>query len=380
MHILRSPREIAQMRKAGLVVWQAHQIAAALVRPGVTTGEIDAAVERFFDDRGAIPAVQGRARQGPLSGGHLHLGQRRSGARHPRHRACWPKGTSSASTPAASSTAGAATRPSRIPVGKIEPEVQRLLDVTSGVLELAIELMGKQAPLERGGRARWRPTSATPAFRWSRASSGHGIGREMHEDPQVPNFVSAQLRAQRRFPPGAGPGDRGRADGQHGDEAGQDACRTTGRRSPQDGQPSAHFEHTIAITDDGPWVLTGPAGAPAKAAASMRLPAGDGSVRAAKRCGGFRADSAAIWQSSILVRGLERIGRQAVYIQALCDHRPKSSSCMRRHESPRQRQANLRKLQDRPPPRRGVRRLQQSAPQAAAGLEPGSRQSGWRRC
>ena len=59
MHILRSTREIAQMRKAGLLVWRAHQIAAALVRPGVTTREIDAAVETFFHEQGAIPLFKG---------------------------------------------------------------------------------------------------------------------------------------------------------------------------------------------------------------------------------------------------------------------------------------------------------------------------------
>ena len=45
---LRSPREIALMRRAGLVVWGAHEVAAAMVRPGVSTGEIDAAVESYF--------------------------------------------------------------------------------------------------------------------------------------------------------------------------------------------------------------------------------------------------------------------------------------------------------------------------------------------
>ena len=54
---------------------------------------------------------------------------------------------------------------------------------------------------------------------------GHGIGREMHEDPQVPNFVSAQLRRNGDFRPGAGAGDRGRADGQHGDQARQRHAR-----------------------------------------------------------------------------------------------------------------------------------------------------------
>ena len=52
---LRSAREISAMRRAGLLVWGAHQLAKSLVRPGITTGEIDAAVEEFFLEREAVP-------------------------------------------------------------------------------------------------------------------------------------------------------------------------------------------------------------------------------------------------------------------------------------------------------------------------------------
>ncbi len=84
------------------------------------------------------------------------------------------------------------------PVGQIEPEVQRLLDVTSGVLELAIELIGKkqrwsEVAAEMGKFVRDAGFSVVESF------VGHGIGREMHEDPQVPNFVSAQLRRNGDF-------------------------------------------------------------------------------------------------------------------------------------------------------------------------------------
>ena len=76
------------------------------------------------------------------------------------------------------------------PVGKIDPEVQRLLDVTSGVLDLAIELMGKRS---RWSEVAGRNGDLRPRRRvfGGRGFVGHGIGREMHEDPQVPNFVSA---------------------------------------------------------------------------------------------------------------------------------------------------------------------------------------------
>ncbi len=83
-------------------------------------------------------------------------------------------------------------------MGKVEPEVARLLDVTSGVLALAIGLMGK--------RSRWSEVAAEmgtyvrdAGFSVVESFVGHGIGREMHEDPQVPNFVSAQLRRSGDF-------------------------------------------------------------------------------------------------------------------------------------------------------------------------------------
>ena len=56
---LRSAREIAAMRRAGLLVWAAHQLVKSLVRPGITTGEIDAAVEEFFVEQGAVPLFKG---------------------------------------------------------------------------------------------------------------------------------------------------------------------------------------------------------------------------------------------------------------------------------------------------------------------------------
>ncbi len=77
--------------------------------------------------------------------------------------------------------------------------MQRLLDVTQGVLDLAIELMGK--------RNRWSEVAAEmgtyvrdAGFSVVESFVGHGIGREMHEDPQVPNFVSPQLRRNGDLP------------------------------------------------------------------------------------------------------------------------------------------------------------------------------------
>ncbi|MBV9231310.1 MAG: M24 family metallopeptidase, partial [Chloroflexi bacterium] len=59
MEYLKTDKDIAKMRQAGLLVWGAHQVAASLVKPGVTTAEIDAAVEKFIDENGAIPLFKG---------------------------------------------------------------------------------------------------------------------------------------------------------------------------------------------------------------------------------------------------------------------------------------------------------------------------------
>jgi len=254
VHILRSPREIAQMRKAGLLVWQAHQVAGDLVRPGVTTGEIDAAVEQFFSDHHAIPLFKGVPGKIPFPAVtcisvneevvHGIPGKRvlREGDVVSVDTGCKVDGWCGDSA-------------MTYPVGRVDPEAQRLLDVTKGVLDLAIELMGKCR--------KWSEVAAQMSayvrdagFFVVESFVGHGIGREMHEDPQVPNFVSSQLRRNGDFvlepglviavEPMVNMGTK------HVKSLPDHWTQAT-----QDGKPSAHFEHTIAMTESGPLVLTG---------------------------------------------------------------------------------------------------------------------------
>jgi len=137
--------------------------------------------------------------------------------------------------------------------------VQQLLEVTRNVLELAIELMGTCS--------RWSEVAGEMAsyvkrhkFSVVEAFVGHGIGREMHEDPQVPNFVSSQLRrgGDFRLVPGLVIAVEPMVN------MGTKRVRTGADHWTQvtaDGRPSAHFEHTVAITESGPYVLTaGPNG------------------------------------------------------------------------------------------------------------------------
>ena len=272
MHILRSTREITQMRKAGLLVWQAHQLAGGMVKPGVTTGEIDAALEKFFLANNAIPLFKGVPGKVPFPAVtcisvneevvHGIPGPRvlkEGGCRQHRQPVCKLDGWCGDS---------AITHP----VGKISADAQHLLDITRGVLELAIELMKhkrrwSEVASEMGAFVRDNGLSVVESF------VGHGIGREMHEDPQVPNFVSSQLRRNGDFQlePGlviavepmvnlGGKQVKGMPD--------------HWTQSTQDGKASAHFEHTIAITEEGPWVLTGdPSEQPGKHQPATPLPA-----------------------------------------------------------------------------------------------------------
>ena len=133
--------------------------------------------------------------------------------------------------------------------------MQRLLDVTLATLELAFDLMHTKSRWSQVAREMDQYVRDN-GYRTVECFVGHGIGRDMHEDPQVPNFLSRGLRGSGDFPPRAGAGDRGRADGQHGHQAGETALATSGPSRRLDGKPSAHFEHTIAITRDGPVGLT----------------------------------------------------------------------------------------------------------------------------
>ena len=138
-----------------------------------------------------------------------------------------------------------------VPVGKIRPELQKLLDVTRESLDRAIEKMRAGNRLGDVGHAvqSWVEENG---FSVVREFVGHGIGTKMHDEPNLPNY-----------------GDEGRgARLQEGMVIAVEPMVNAG--SPEvrmrdewvaetaDGSPSAHFEHTVAVTANGPWILTRP--------------------------------------------------------------------------------------------------------------------------
>jgi methionyl aminopeptidase len=243
------------MRRAGLVVWGAHQRAAALVRPGVTTAEIDAAVERFFVEHDAIPLFKGVPGKVPFPATCCISVNDEVVHGIPGSRVLLDGDVVSVDT--GCSVGGwcgdaAVTHP----VGTVSPRVQTLLDCTSGVLALAIQLMAS--------RNRWSDVASEMAkyvrdhgFSVVENFVGHGIGRSMHEDPQVPNFCTPAFRRNHDFEiePGLVIAVEPMVN------MGSKKVRVLAdhwTQSTVDGQPSAHFEHTVAITDAGPVVLTAP--------------------------------------------------------------------------------------------------------------------------
>jgi methionyl aminopeptidase len=140
------------------------------------------------------------------------------------------------------------------PVGQVSSAVQRLLDVTLATLDLAYDLMHT--------KTRWSQVAREMAqfvrnhgFSTVECFVGHGIGRQMHEEPQVPNFLSRSLRGSGDFRIEPGLVIAVEPMVNMGTKRVK-MHRDHWTQSTLDRKPSAHFEHTIAMTNDGPVLLT----------------------------------------------------------------------------------------------------------------------------
>jgi methionyl aminopeptidase len=249
---LKSPREIALMRAAGRLVAEALRICRSMARPGVKTIDIDQAVEALYASRGAQPLFKGYPGKVPFPAVtcisvneqvvHGIPGPRplREGDLLKVDTACKLDGW----------CADAAIT---VPVGEVTPEKRRLVQVAEQVLHTAMAEMG---------RRRWWSEVAGQMQRVAESAGfsvvtqyvGHGIGRVMHENPQVPNFVTRELRKHDfRLEEGLVLAvepmvNMGRAD--------TDTLRDHWTVVTRDGLPSAHVEHTLALTARGVEVLT----------------------------------------------------------------------------------------------------------------------------
>jgi methionyl aminopeptidase len=248
MIIYKSPQEIERMRKAGRIVAGTIDTVLRAVRPGVSTGELDAVAEGYIRERGATPSFKGY-RGFPASICTSINQEVVHGI--PSNERVVREGD------ILSLDFGAIWEgfhgDSAVTVFVGEPpssESEKLVRITKEALEAGI------AQIRRGGRLSdishaVEQVVLGAGFEVVREYVGHGIGRSLHEDPQIPNYGQPGRGPELRpglviaVEPMVNMGDwrtRVLAD---------DWTVVT-----QDGSLSAHFEHTIAITDDGPEVLT----------------------------------------------------------------------------------------------------------------------------
>lgn len=257
---LRSEREIQRMRVPGLAVRQALELAMEMIAPGVTTREIDDAVAEHFRRLDAVPLFKNYPN--PTEGGPPFPGVTCMSLNDevvhgvPSDRQLVEGDILSIDT---GCRIGGWCGDSAVTlaVGEIAPAVRRLLEVTKEVLDIAIDLLDKkqwwsQVAAEMDAFVRANGMTTVESF------VGHGIGREMHELPQVPNFVSPQLRRHGdfRLEPGLVLAIEPMVN------LGGKAVKPLPDQWTMvtaDGKPSAHFEHTVAITESGVRILTAPA-------------------------------------------------------------------------------------------------------------------------
>lgn len=246
MVIRKSRAEIEKMRRSGLIVAKTLARLRQMVKPGISTLELDEAAEASIRGAGAIPTFKGY-KGFPASICASVNEEVVHGIPSERRL---KEGDIIKIDCGATLDGYVGDAAISVPVGQIAPEWQRLLDVTRESLLKAIEKMVAGNHLYDVSYAVQQYVEEN-GFSIVRDFCGHGIGQRMHEDPQVPNYGR----------PGTGPVLKEGwvlaiepmvNEGTHEVRILKDGWTVKTR----DGRASSHFEHTIAVTEDGPRVLT----------------------------------------------------------------------------------------------------------------------------
>lgn len=246
MIICKSETELRFMREAGRIVAETHRLMEKSIRPGITTRELDEIAEKYIRSQGAIPSFKGYNQfpgsicasvndelvhgiPGPRKLNEGDIISLDIGAQYEGYHgdSAWTYG-----------------------VGSITDEVKRLLEVTEQSLYAGLELVKPDVRLYTVSHAIQKVVEAA-GFSIVREYVGHGIGRSLHEEPQIPNYGIPD-RGPRLKPgmvlaiePMVNMGDR--------------YVRTLQDNwtvVTQDGSWCAHFEHTVAVTESGCEILT----------------------------------------------------------------------------------------------------------------------------
>jgi methionyl aminopeptidase len=246
MIVRKSPEEIEKMAAAGDVHRRTMKLLEGKIRPGVTTEELDRAAERFIRSQGAVPSFKGyRGFPGSICASPNSMVVH--GIPGPY---ALEKGDIISIDIGVTLDGWVADGARTFAVGSVSPVARKLLDVTEQSLFDGIEQVQVGNRLGDVSHA-IQSTVEAEGLAIVRSLVGHGIGRDMHEDPQIPNFGE----------PGRGPRlEEGMVlaiepmttAGRHPVRMGSDGWAIYS----SDGSLAAHFEFTVAVTADGPRILT----------------------------------------------------------------------------------------------------------------------------
>jgi methionyl aminopeptidase len=246
MIVKKTPEQVDQMAAAGEILVNCLHMLAAKARPGVTTKELDLAAEKLIRSRDAEPAFKG------------YRGFPASICASPNSMVVHgipglyelKRGDVLSVDVGVVKDGWVADAAITLPIGPIEPDARKLLDVTRGALFAGVEQMQPGNRLGDVSAAIQRAVEIE-GLSIIRTLVGHGIGREMHEDPQVPNFGTpgkgplleeGTVLAIEPMVNAGGPLVR----------MGDDGWAVYS----DDGSLAAHFEFTVAVTAQGPRILT----------------------------------------------------------------------------------------------------------------------------
>jgi methionyl aminopeptidase len=249
MIVCKSSAELETMHRAGLVVWDVLNSLKEAVQPGVTTMDLERLAARRAAEHGVRPAFKGYRGYPCVLCASVNeevVHGIPSGARRLK------EGDVISLDFGVETDGYFGDAAVTVPVGKVGPEAERLLRVTRESLDHAIEKVrpGNRLSDISAAVQQWVEGHG---FSVVREFVGHGIGTKMHEEPNVPNYgepghgprlEEGMVFAIEPMVNSGGPGVKVLADNW--------TAVTT------DGGYSAHFEHTVAVTSNGPWILTRP--------------------------------------------------------------------------------------------------------------------------
>ena len=253
MIVLKSRDEIERMRAASAVVAEVLATLREHVKPGVTTGELDGVAEELTRKRGAKPAFKGYVVQGRVFPATVCISINDEVVHGvPSKKRALKDGDIVGLDFGVSIDGYFGDAAVTVPVGAVTPQATRLMDVTRAALEAGIDAVrpGKYIADISGAI---QDVAEGAGFSLVREFVGHGIGRKLHEDPQVPNYRTGArgVRLSEGLVLAIEPMvNAGRPEVYVKDDGWTAATR--------DGKLSAHFEHSVAVTANGPYILSRP--------------------------------------------------------------------------------------------------------------------------